>query len=162
MGPTRFQGRSQQRSDDERGAELVEFALIFVLLIALVYGIIFYGLLLGAKVTLTQAAADGARAGIVQTTAALQKSAAVAQAASDVSWMGKGTCGSTASTADPITCVATEAPCTSNAANTCLTVTVTYSDYASNPLIPAAPGLGILTPSSIVSQSTLQITTPTS
>ena len=50
---------------DERGAEMVEFAFVVVLLIALLYGIISYGLVLAAQSTITQAAADGARAGIV-------------------------------------------------------------------------------------------------
>ena len=63
-----------RRRDDEDGAELIEFALVFFLLIALVYGIVFFGLLLSAKVTMTQAAADGARAGIVQSTVSSQES----------------------------------------------------------------------------------------
>src|ERR1700690_3872533 len=52
---------------DERGAEMVEFAFVVVLLIALLYGIISYGLILAAQNPITQAAADGARAGIVAT-----------------------------------------------------------------------------------------------
>ena len=54
-----------RRRSDERGAEMVEFALVVVLLIALLYGIVSYGLILAAQSTITQAAADGARAGIV-------------------------------------------------------------------------------------------------
>ena len=42
---------------------MVEFAFVVVLLIALLYGIISYGLILAAQSTITQAAADGARAG---------------------------------------------------------------------------------------------------
>lgn len=154
--------RTLRRRDDEGGAELIEFALVFLLLISLVYGIVFFGLLLSAKVTMTQAAADGARAGIVQSTVSSQESDAVARAASDVSWMGKGTCGATSSTANPLTCVATEAPCVSNTSNQCLTVTVTYNNYSSNPLIPPVLGLGLVSPTNIVATSTLQISTPTS
>src|ERR1700733_1169049 len=51
--------------DDEHGAEMVEFAFVVVLLVMLLYGIITYGLILAAQATVTQAAADGARAGIV-------------------------------------------------------------------------------------------------
>lgn len=151
-----------RRRDDEEGAELIEFALVFLLLIALVYGIIFFGLLLSAKVTMTQAAADGARAGIVQSTVSAQESAAVARAASDVSWMGKGTCGATSSSTNPLTCIATEAPCVSNTSNQCLTVTVTYNNYSSDPLIPPVLGLGLAAPTNIIATSTLQISTPTS
>ena len=57
-------------NDDERGAEMVEFAFVVVLLIALLYGIISYGLILSAQSTVTKAAADGARAGIVASSTA--------------------------------------------------------------------------------------------
>src|SRR5580704_4375505 len=77
--------------DDEHGAEMVEFAFVVVLLVMLTYGLI-----LAAQATVTQAAADGARAGIVanSTTATCSQStvaavcAADAQAGSDVGWMG--------------------------------------------------------------------------
>ena len=58
--------------------------------IALLYGIVSYGLILSAQSTVTQAAADGARAGIVATSTA--KATAEAQAANDLGWMDKGTC----------------------------------------------------------------------
>jgi Flp pilus assembly protein TadG len=157
--------RLRRNGRSEAGAETVEFAIVVVLLITLVYGIVSLGLMLGAKVTLTQAASDGARAGIVESSTVPSggglspaETAANSQAASDVSWMGKGTCGLSGTT---ITCVSTQAPCASNTSNTCLTETVTYN-YAKSPLIPLAPGLNIITPTTIVSTSTLQISTPTS
>ncbi len=142
--------------EDERGAEMVEFAFVVVLLIALLYGIISYGLILAAQSTITQAAADGARAGIVASSSAV--ATAEAQAATDVGWMDKGTCGTSATT---ITCVASEAPCPSNAANECLTVTVTYN-YASDPLFPELPGLNVITPSTLSSTNVLQLSDPSS
>ncbi len=69
---------------------MVEFAFVVVLLIALLYGIISYGLILSAQSTVTQAAADGARAGIVATSSAV--AAAEGQAANDLNWMDKGQC----------------------------------------------------------------------
>ena len=63
--------------------------------------------------------------------------------------------------ATTITCIATEAPCPSNAANECLTVTVTYN-YNSNPLFPELPGLGVITPSTISSTNVLQLSDPSS
>ena len=151
---------------DERGAEMVEFAFVVVLLIALLYGIISYGLILSAQSTITQAAADGARAGIVATSTAVPTtpcttspcSTAEVEAGNDVGWMDKGTCGTSGTT---ITCVASEAPCTSNANNECLTVTVTYN-YNSSPLFPELPGMGIITPSQLSSTDVLQISTPSS
>jgi Flp pilus assembly protein TadG len=46
---------------DERGASLVEFALVVTLLCTLLLGIIIFGLLLSKRHALTQAAAEGAR-----------------------------------------------------------------------------------------------------
>jgi Flp pilus assembly protein TadG len=51
------------RRDD--GAAIVEFALISVLLVTLVFGIINFGLILSFKQDVTRAAAEGARAGAV-------------------------------------------------------------------------------------------------
>lgn len=134
---------------------MVEFAIVVVLLVALLYGIITYGLILAAQATITQAAADAARSGIVTTTPV---ATAEAQAGTDVGWMNKGTCGTSATT---ITCVATEEPCPSNANNTCLQVTVTYN-YNDAPLFPELPGLGVITPSTISSTNVLQLSTPSS
>jgi Flp pilus assembly protein TadG len=146
----------RRRRDDERGAELVEFALVVVLLVMLLYGIITYGLILAAQATITQAAADGARAGIISATTDI--ATAQAQAGGDLGWMNKGTCGTSATI---ITCVATQEPCPSNTANTCLKVTVTYN-YSSAPLFPEMPGLGVITPSTISSTDVLQLSTPSS
>jgi Flp pilus assembly protein TadG len=148
---------------DERGAEMVEFAFVVVLLIALLYGIISYGLILAAQSTITQAAADGARAGIVASSTALSTSEA--QAAQDVGWMGKGTCYQpdvpAGTSGAAISCTATKGTCLSNASNQCLTVTVSYN-YAASPLFPLLPGMGVITPSKITSSNTLQISSPSS
>jgi Flp pilus assembly protein TadG len=165
VGPRQSSGR-QRVGRDEDGAETVEFAIVVVLLITLLYGIVSIGLSLAAKVTITQAAADGARAGIVMPTKALQISTAEATAANDVAWMGKGTCGTTTTAGTTITCVATEDPvppsttsCPANASATCLTVVVTYN-YAKSPLFPVLPGFGVLSPNTITTSSTLQVSTP--
>jgi Flp pilus assembly protein TadG len=135
---------------------MVEFAFVVVLLIALLYGIISYGLILSAQSTITQAAADGARAGIVASTTAVATSEA--QAGTDLGWMNKGACGTSGTT---ITCVANKAPCPSNVNNQCLTVTVTYN-YSSSPLFPELPGMGVIMPSTISSTDVLQISNPSS
>jgi Flp pilus assembly protein TadG len=153
------------RRRDERGAEMVEFAFVVVLLIALLYGIVSYGLILSAQSTVTQAAADGARAGIVASSTA--KATAELQAGYDLGWMDKGACnepdvaGNTGTSSSTLQCIASEAPCTSNVNNECLTVTVTYN-YNSNPLFPELPGMGIITPSQISSTDVLQISNPSS
>lgn len=137
---------------------MVEFAFVVVLLVALLYGIVTYGLILAAQATVTQAAADGARAGIVASSTAV--ATAEAQAGADLGWMNKGTCGS-GTPATTLTCVAVTEPCPSNTNNTCLKVTVSYN-YASAPLFPEMPGLGVITPSTISSTNVLQLSTPSS
>ena len=167
MGPRTWgKPNGPRRRDDERGAEMVEFAFVVVLLIALLYGIISYGLILSAQSTITQAAADGARAGIVAASTAVPNTpctisactVAEGQAGQDLGWMNKGACGTSATI---ITCVASEAPCTSNVNNECLTVTVTYN-YSSSPLFPELPGMGVIMPSTISSTDVLQISNPSS
>jgi Flp pilus assembly protein TadG len=169
VGPRTWKMPGQRRRQhDERGAEMVEFAFVVVLLIALLYGIISYGLILSAQSTVTQAAADGARAGIVAASSALGAQAtAEGQAANDLSWMGKGQCYEphhqpVLGTAGGIlTCDAEEGPCASNASNQCLSVTVTYQ-YGRDPIFPLLPGLGVITPSTISSTDVLQISLPSS
>jgi Flp pilus assembly protein TadG len=152
------------RHRDERGAEMVEFAFVVVLLIMLLYGIVSYGLILSAQSTVTQAAADGARAGIVASTSPL--ATAEEQAGDDVTWMGKGACYEKdapvpGSPTAAISCLAVPEACPSNINNQCIKVTVSYS-YASDPLFPILPGLNIITPSTISSTDVLQVSEPSS
>jgi Flp pilus assembly protein TadG len=165
----------RRHGEDERGAELLEFALVVVLLITLLYGIITYGVILAAQSTVTQAAADGARSGIVQGTGTTSCNgtpvsaagcAAVQQANTDLGWMNKGTCYQTVNSTpvagnigNPISCAAVTEACPSNAVNTCLSLTVSYN-YSSAPLFPELPGLSVITPSTISSTNVLQISTP--
>ena len=46
----------------DRGAAAVEFALVLPLLVMLIFGIVDFGRMLNAKITLTEAAREGARA----------------------------------------------------------------------------------------------------
>jgi Flp pilus assembly protein TadG len=163
LGPRTWRLPNRLGRHDERGAEMVEFAFVVVLLIALLYGIISYGLILAAQSTLTQAAADAARSGIVDSSTSAAVVTAEGEAANDVNWMGKGCYepGVLGSASSPITCFAQPETCPSNANNSCLEVTVTYN-YASSPLFPELPGLGVIMPSSISSTNVLQMSTPTS
>jgi Flp pilus assembly protein TadG len=53
--------RAWMRQARDRGAAAVEFALLFPLLMLIVFGIIDFGRALNAQITLTQAAREGAR-----------------------------------------------------------------------------------------------------
>jgi hypothetical protein len=50
-----------QRRGNDRGAAAVEFALVLPLLVMLVFGIIQFGFVFNAYITVTQAAREGAR-----------------------------------------------------------------------------------------------------
>lgn len=184
MGPRTWEFvqtlRTRRRDgQDERGAELIEFAIVVVLLITLLYGIITYGLILAAQSTITQAAADGTRAGIVEgtgtadcgtdttTPVSIAGCTAVGEAANDLGWMDKGACaesvnGTSVQTgAGAISCSANTENCPSNVNATCLAVTVSYN-YASSPLFPELPGLSVISPSTLSSTNVLQLSTPSS
>jgi Flp pilus assembly protein TadG len=53
--------RSSGRNARDRGSAAVEFALLFPLLLLIVFGVIDFGRALNAQITLTQAAREGAR-----------------------------------------------------------------------------------------------------
>ncbi len=70
------------RSSRDRGAAAVEFALILPVLAALVFGIINYGDILSVRQSVSQAAAEAARAGAVsQATSNAEKESAALTAA---------------------------------------------------------------------------------
>ena len=54
-------------SKNEKGQSMVEFALVFPILILLVLGIIQFGIIFSAQISLTHAAREGARAASVGT-----------------------------------------------------------------------------------------------
>jgi Flp pilus assembly protein TadG len=157
LGPQESISRRRNRRD-EKGAEVVEFAIIVVLLVGILYGILSMGIIMAVKVSVTQAAADGARAAIVQTGSSQQYLTAYTQASNDLSWLGQGAC--TPSTTI-ITCQPTEAPCAANTSQTCITVKVTYN-YAKHPIFPTFPGLNFIEPQVISSTTVLQTSTPSS
>jgi Flp pilus assembly protein TadG len=159
--------RFRRRRDDEGGAELVEFALIVVLLVALLYGIISYGLVFAFKNGSNSAADDAARAALSaynfdmtagDTTTVAQAAAQTAATNAvnrDLSWLGSTTCSSSAPTA------AAPKQCTSvigsSSSGPTFTETVTY-DYSGAPLVPILPGLNVITPTTITSTDTVLLT----
>jgi Flp pilus assembly protein TadG len=125
---------------DESGTALVEFALVVGLFVFILYGLIAFGMILATKQRITNAAAEGARAAVGQTTSAAAISAATARVAA--AGLPSGA----------FTPSYTTAAC---GTNQCITVTITY-DLSGHPVVPAAPGLGLVTPSTITSTAVVQ------
>ena len=127
----------------ERGAAAVEFALVVPLLLTLVFGIISYGYLLSFRQSLSQAAAEGARA------------AAVAPATSDRQAISFAAVGATlqatcSNDADFLTCsTATPTGCR------CLEVSVSW-DYAADASKPKFV-FGFALPDTLTYTSTVQV-----
>jgi Flp pilus assembly protein TadG len=125
---------------DQKGAAMVEFALVVGLFVFILYGLISFGMILATKQRITNAAAEGARAAVGQTSSANAISAATARVLA---------AGLPASAYTPIY---STAACGSNQ---CITVTITY-DLAGHPVVPLAPGLGLVTPGTISSTAVVQ------
>ena len=148
-------GTRAQRLRGEGGAALLEFALVAPLLFLLLYAIAAYGMALAVKHSVTQAAADAARAAVpvVQDLPAEAgpSAAAVHQADVDLQWLG-GTDPCDQAGFSCTTSILSPCPDSGSATN-CLRVTVTY-DYQDHPIVPSLPGFGLFLPASLSSSST--------
>lgn len=135
----------------ERGSVLVEFSLVFALFVLVIYALISFGVILAAKNSLTHAAAEGARAAVAVVddpmTAGderiLRAEEKVDQA---LEWFG--------SKYDPDDTKASIAPC---GAAECITVRIVFP-YSTRPIVPPAPGLGLVLPSNLTSTAVVELT----
>lgn len=126
---------------NERGAAVVEFALVALPLFFVLYALIVFGMLLALKQTVTNAASEGARAAVGQATSTAAQTTATNKATSAASWLNSS--GVSVSFPSP--------SCGTN----CITVKVSYN-YGSYPLVPNLPGFGLVVPSTVESQATVQ------
>jgi Flp pilus assembly protein TadG len=155
-----------KRPRDERGAALLEFALVFPIFVFVLYGLIAYGMALSLKQSITHAAAEGARAALGATVPSsctttpypygttpqecAWDTAAVNQVKGALSWMGSNEQYVT-------TTPSTASPCPDGNANSeCITVAISY-DYGDHPLVPNLPGLGLVTPNQITSTAVVEV-----
>ena len=130
---------------DQSGAAAVEFALVVGLFVFILYGLITFGMILATKQRVTNAAAEAARAAVGQTNAADAKSAAVARVVASGLPTGTYSIGPGAGEPTVFACGSFQ----------CIQVTVTYN-LAGNPVVPPAPGLGLVTPNTISSTAVVQ------
>ncbi len=157
--------RMLRRRSDERGAAMVEFALILPIFVALVFGIISYGYMLSYRQGLSQAATEGARAAAIvpsgldvaaKTTRALTAlnqsldAYGVSCAAGNPGILSRGTENSGTCTILPSTA------CPEDNTRKCATITVTHA-YRDHPLIPSFPGLGVTLPQNLTYTAVVEV-----
>ena len=140
--------KQHRRRHDQRGAALVEFAIASTVLLVLLFGIITYGYVLSLKQALTQAAAEGARAGAVGRDVPTAVGRAVGAFNRTCNTGGLTCQGSTAGQWPPQSYACGSA--------NCIKVEVSY-DWKNHPLLPRFPGLGLLLPDTLKSASVTQV-----
>jgi len=147
---------AQAGNDGDAGSVVVEFALVALLVLTLLFGVISYGVILAVQQTVDQAAAEAARAGVPlgcmpgPADCSQTSTRATAQAASSAGWLSGSSCNA------PVTCTVTFLqPCPNNPSptSTCIRITVAY-DWGGSPIIPTF----VPTPSTIKSTSVAIIT----
>lgn len=134
---------------DEKGAALLEFALVMLPLTILLYGLIAFGMTFGVKNSLTNAAAEAARS-TIGAPSGTEAAVAKATVAERLDWLGSRYQASDTTTA-VVNC-ATNVP---DAAGRCIKVKIVYP-YSSRALVPSAPGLGLLLPNQMTAQATVK------
>jgi Flp pilus assembly protein TadG len=153
---------SARREDRDRGAVIVEFALIFPIFIALVFGIISYSVMLNYRQGLSQAASESARAAAIVPSgmAVSEKLTRATNALNDALGANGVTCASGVlkrNGATVGTCVINpRTACPSDATRFCSIVTLDHA-YRANPIIGSFPGLGITLPEHITYQAVVEV-----
>ncbi len=128
---------------DETGAALLEFSLVFILFVFILYGLITFGVILAQKQAVTNAAADGARAAVGATSPALAQTAAQTRVESALGAPN----GRYIATYTPAACM--------GGTGQCMTVKIDWQ-YKTHPLVPPAPGLGLVTPDTFGATAVVQ------
>lgn len=168
----------------EAGAVLIEFSIVFALFAFIVYALVAFGMAMNLKANLTHAVEEGARAAIGAGGACdLTTSACVAQKRQAAIDRTQGAVGGQSQMVkdevkraieDPSANRVQIAPCSTppnpalapadpNAGMTagtgpyCMFVDLPYN-YQAHPIVPSAPGLGIVMPNTLHSAGVVQLT----
>ena len=131
----------------ERGAVIVEMALVSVVLFALLFGIITYAYMMSFRQSMTQAAAEGARAGAVALAGDAEADAEAAMLAAVDEFRD---------CTGAMSCEAEVAACPAPSTKQCVFVDINY-DYDADPLLPRFPGFGLVLPGSLSASSVAEI-----
>ena len=142
----------EHENSSERGAAIVEMAVIVTLLAFVVFGIISFGILLGYRQNLTQAATEAARAASVEADEGDQVDAALNAATSALSQLDQE-CDD--DPGDGLTCtVSAVFPCAQDSMKACRTITVRL-DNDEHPVVPKLPLISAVIPSTLTVSSTV-------
>lgn len=148
LSPSSFRARLRggrpawsERAGNESGAAILEFAFVVVIFVFFLYALIAFGVILAQKQAVTNAAADGARAAVGSPMPAAAAQARVEEA------LGAPN-GRYVPNYDL-------APCAGAPTRMCITVQITW-DYKNHPLVPPAPGLGLVTPDTFGAKAVVQ------
>ena len=148
-------GTSRKKS--QRGAAAVETALcLSVVVVPLVFATIAYGYMLSFRQTVSQSAAEGARAAAVApATATLADRVTAAKNAINQA-MASGP-GGLQCDQNYLTCTVTSvAHCGDGSTHDCIQVVVSYP-YRDHTLVPSMPGLGFTLPATISYSATAEV-----
>ena len=116
---------------------MVEFALVVGIFVTVIYGLVYFGMAIATKQRVTSAASEAARSAVGAADDAAAKAAAVSRVTTALGAAnGRYTIG-------PDPTGPRVALCTGSGSAKCITVTVTY-DWKNHPVVPAAPGLGLV------------------
>jgi Flp pilus assembly protein TadG len=145
---------------------LVEFSLVFILFAFICYALVAFGLAMNLKSNLTHAAAEGARSSVgaglckvndadpavAAACIATKEAAAETRTVDAVKAQGTAIEDEVRNKVD-----AHVALCDGSATAYCMTVTIPF-DYGAHPIVPSAPGLGIIMPNTLNADSVVQLT----
>lgn len=125
---------------DESGAVVIEFAVVFIVFVLLLWGLISYGVVFAVQQSLEHAADEATRVGYGQTNQAIAEQAAIDIINDQLSWLGDAGAydPATGDSVDVVPCPYTVDGSTPD----CLEVVVTF-DWANDALIPALFDVGI-------------------
>ncbi len=137
------------RKRDERGAAVVETALcLCFVVLPLVFATMAYAYMLSFRQTVSQSAAEGARAAAVAPPGASEAERETVARNAVSAALSTGVGGLTCS-APHVTCEVVRVDnCGDGSGNDCMRVTISYP-YRDHSLLPSIPGLGFTLPSTI-------------
>lgn len=137
------QARSRLRTGrkNESGAALVEFALVIGIFMLVLYGLISFGMIMATKQRVTNAASEAARSAVGES----DDAAAIAAATTRLNTLLAGSAGSYTPDVTTVAC----------GTSTCVKVKITW-DWKNHPVVPPAPGIGLVTPDKIISEAQVQ------